>query len=236
MPQKTDYEQGTPSWVDLQTTDQAAGKEFYASLLGWSYDDQPMPQGGTYSMALLKGETVAAIAPMPPGAPEGMPPMWNTYIAVDDVDATLEKVGPAGGQVLMPAMAVGDAGTMVNEPGALIWNELITDKPESALAFYEAVLGVSSGTMEMGPGETYHLLKVGETEVGGCMQPPMPDVPNHWHVYFAVPDADATAAQASSAGGQIAVEPFDIPTVGRSAVLMDPQGAMFSVLTPAAQQ
>ena len=166
MPTRTEYEQGTPSWVDLQTTDQDAGKEFYASLLGWSYDDRPMPQGGTYSMALLNGETVAAIAPMPPGAPEGRPPMWNTYIAVDDIAATVEKVGPAGGQVFMPPMAVGDAGTMafvadptgavvglwqanqhigatlVNEPGALIWNELITDKPESALAFYEAVLGV----------------------------------------------------------------------------------------------
>ena len=55
-------------------------------------------------------------------------------------------------------------------------------------------------------------------------------------VYRSLSDADATAAQASSAGGQVAVEPFDIPTVGRSAVLMDPQGAMFSVLTPAAQQ
>jgi uncharacterized protein len=91
MPKKTEYEQGTPSWVDLQTTDQAAGKEFYASLLGWSYDDQPMPQGGTYSMALLKGETVAAIAPMAPGAPEGMPPMWNTYIAVDDIGQSAHR-------------------------------------------------------------------------------------------------------------------------------------------------
>src|SRR6476646_7321364 len=64
MPKKTEYEQGTPSWVDLQTTDQDAGKKFYAALLGWSYDDRPMPQGGTYSMALVNGETVAAIAPM----------------------------------------------------------------------------------------------------------------------------------------------------------------------------
>ena len=124
MPKKTEYKQGTPSWVDLQTTDQDAGKTFYASLLGWSYDDQPMPQGGAYSMALLNGETVAAIAPMPPGAPEGMPPMWNTYIAVDDVDATLKKVGPAGGQVLMPTMAVGVTGS-ANRParscGVTIW-------------------------------------------------------------------------------------------------------------------
>jgi predicted enzyme related to lactoylglutathione lyase len=94
---------------------------------------------------------------------------------------------------------------------------------------------VSSASVEMGPGQTYHMLKVGETEVGGCMEPPMPDVPNHWHVYFAVADADATAVQAGAQGGQIAVEPFDIPSVGRSAVLADPQGALFSVLTPAAQ-
>ena len=97
MPKKTEYAQGTPDWVDLQTTDQNAAKQFYSSLFGWSYDDQPMPgDGGVYSMATLNGETVAAIAPMPPGAPAGMPPMWNTYLAVDDVDAAVDKVGLRG--------------------------------------------------------------------------------------------------------------------------------------------
>jgi hypothetical protein len=168
MPKKTEYAQGTPCWIDLQTTDQSGGKKFYTSLLGWSYDDRSMPgTSAVYSMALLSGETVAAIAPMPPGAPEGMPPMWNTYLAVDDVDAAAEKVVPAGGQVLMPPMDIVDSGrmafvadptgatvglwqanqhigaTLVNEPGTLIWNELITDKPDSALAFYEAVVGLT---------------------------------------------------------------------------------------------
>jgi predicted enzyme related to lactoylglutathione lyase len=261
MPKKTEYAQGTPCWIDLQTTDQDAAKEFYTSLLGWSYDDRPMPgTEAVYSMALLNGETVAAIAPMPPGAPDGMPPMWNTYLAVDDVDAAVEKVGPAGGQVLMPPMDITDAGrmafvmdptgapvglwqanqhigaTLVNETGAVIWNELITDKPDAALAFYEAVVGLEHATMEMGPDDSYILLKAGGTEVGGCMEPPMPEVPNHWNVYFAVDDADASADEATAEGGQITVEPFDIPTVGRSAVLADPQGAVFSVMTPAAQQ
>ena len=261
MPTKSEYAQGTPSWVDLQTTDQSAAKQFYTSLLGWSYDDDPMPDGGgVYAMARLKGETVAAIAPMPLGAPDGMPPMWNTYIAVDDVDATIDKVAPAGGQVLMPATDIGEAGrmafvadptgaavglwqanqhigaTLVNEAGAVMWNELITDKPETALAFCEAVLGITHATMEMAPGQTYNVLKAGGNDVGGCMEPPMPGVPNHWHVYFAVDDADATAAQATEQGGQVIVEPFDIPSVGRSALLADPQGAMFSVLKPAPQQ
>src|SRR6201993_2797316 len=258
MPQISQYAQGTPNWVDLQTTDQSAAKQFYASLLGWSFDDNPMPQGGVYSMATLNGEAVAAIAPMPPGA-EGRPPMWNTYIAVDDVDAAVDKVGPAGGQVLMAPFDIGEAGpmafvrdrtvpavglwqanrhigaTLVGEPGAPIWNELITDKPDSALAFYEAVVGVTHSDVEMGPGQHYTLLKVGESDVGGCTEPQMPGVPNHWHVYFAVDDADATAAKASAEGGQVVAEPFDIPSVGRCAVLSDPQGAVFSVLKSTGQ-
>ncbi len=260
MPKRTEYAQGTPCWIDVQTTDPAAAKKFYGSLFGWNFDDQPSPDGRVYSMAMLNGETVAAVAPMSPGAPEGMPPVWNTYIAVDDVDAAVGRVAPAGGQVLMPGFDIGDAGrmafiadptgaavalwqanqhigaTLVNETSAVIWNELITDKPESALAFYDAVVGLEHSTMEMAPGQNYTVLKVGGSDIGGCMEPPMPGVPNHWHVYFAVDDADAVAAEASAEGGQIAVAPFDIPSVGRSAVLTDPQGATFSVLQPAPQE
>lgn len=260
MPKRTEYAQGTPNWVDLQTTDQPAAKKFYASLFGWDYDDNPMPQGGVYSMATVNGETVAAIMPMPSGGPDGMPPTWNTYIAVDEVDAAVDKVAPAGGQVLMGPGDVGDAGrmafvadptgatvglwqagqhigaTLVNETGAVIWNELITGNPDSALAFYEAVVGMTYSTVEMGPGQPYRLLKAGETEVGGCIEPPMPGVPTHWEVYFAVDNAEDTAAKVTTAGGQILVEPFDIPSVGRCAVLTDPQGAVFSVLKPGLQQ
>ena len=63
----------------------------------------------------------------------------------------------------------------------------------------------------------------------------MAGVPNHWHVYFAVDDAEGTVATATAGGGQILAEPFDIPSVGRCAVLTDPQGAVFSVLKPAQQ-
>ena len=118
----------------------------------------------------------------------------------------------------------------------MIWNELLTEKLDSALPFYEAVVGMSHAAMEMAPGQHYTILKAGGEDVGGCMQPPMPDVPNHWHVYFAVDDADATAAKASAGGGSVVAEPFDIPSVGRCAVLSDPQGAVFSVLKPAPQQ
>lgn len=256
MPTKSEYVQGTPNWVDLQTNDQSAAKDFYAALFGWTYQDNAMPQGGVYAMAMRNGQTVAAIAPMPPGAPPEMPPMWNTYVAVDDVDATVGKVAPAGGQVMMPAFDIGDSGrmafvadpsgapvglwqakdhigaTLVNESGTVIWNELLTDKLESALPFYENVLGIGASEMEMAPGEYYTVLKVGGTDVGGAMKLQMPGIPNHWHVYFAVDDPDAIAAKATAAGGQVVAEPFDIPTVGRIAVLCDPQGGTFSVMKP----
>jgi predicted enzyme related to lactoylglutathione lyase len=266
MPKQIEYLQGTPNWVELKTSDQSAAKEFYGSLLGWSFDDQLIPQDGVYSMATLRGEAVAAIAPIPAGASDAMPLSWNTYIAVDDVDATSEKVEAAGGQVITAASDVGDAGrmawvadptgavvglwqagrhigaTLVNEPGALFWNELLTDKPDTAIAFYEAVLGVTHVSVDAAPSTKYHSLKVAGHDVAGCVKPPMRGVPNRWHNYFAVDDADATAHEVVAKGGRIAVDPFDIPwatllkrevgaAVGRAAVVADPQGGLFGVMT-----
>jgi uncharacterized protein len=255
MPKRTSYAQGTPNWVDLQTTDTAGAKAFYGQLFGWMFDDQPMPQGGPYSMATLGGESVAAIAPQSPElAAAGAPPMWNTYLAVDSVDDTAAKVEAAGGQVAMAPFDVMDAGrmafiidpsgaavalwqasqhigaTLVNEPGTVTWNELITTDP-SAARFYEQLLGITTSTMDMGIGP-YTLFEVGGQQVGGTVAPQQPGTPNHWHVYFAVADADATAAKVAELGGKILAGPFDSP-VGRIAVAQDPQGAVFSFMQPA---
>src|SRR5258707_14920822 len=161
MPVRTSYAQGTPNWVDLQTTDQAAAKAFYAGVFGWSYDDQPMDGDAVYSIAKIGDESVAAIAPQSPElVAAGAPSMWNTYLAVDSVDEVSAKVGPAGGTVAMEPFDVMDAGRMafvldpsgaavalwqagqhigsslLNEPGTGIWNRLITDSP-AAVSFYD---------------------------------------------------------------------------------------------------
>jgi uncharacterized protein len=252
MPVITSYAQGTPNWVDLQTSDQDAAKAFYSGLFGWTYDDQPMPQGPVYSMAMLGGHPVAAIAPQSPElAVAGAPPMWNTYLAVDSVDEAAGQVEAAGGKVGMAPFDVMDAGrmafvldpsgaavalwqanqhigaTLVNEPGAVTWNELITADP-GAVTFYADVLGMTTSTMDMGGGP-YTVFEAGGRMVGGTTAPQMPGVPNHWHVYFEVADADAAAATAAGLGGTVIVPPFDIP-VGRIAVIGDPQGAVFSII------
>ncbi len=110
MPDRDSYTPGTPSWIDVQTSDQEAAKRFYGGLFGWTYDDQPMPQGPVYSMGTIRGRHVAAIAPLPPQ--QGIPPHWNTYVTVSDVDATTARVPDAGGTVVMPGFDVMDAGRM----------------------------------------------------------------------------------------------------------------------------
>ena len=251
MPTRDSYAQGTPNWVDLQTTDQAAAKAFYTGVFGWSYDDQPMEGDAVYSIARIGAESVAAIAPQSPElAAAGAPPMWNTYLAVDSADEASAKVGPAGGTVAMEPFDVMDAGrmafvldpsgaavalwqagqhigsTLVNEPGTVVWNELITDDP-AAVTFYEQVLGMTTATAEMG-GNKYTMFQVAGKEVGGTVPPQMEGVPNHWHVYFAVADTDASAAKITELGGSVMLPPFDTP-IGKMAVVTDPQGAVFSL-------
>ncbi|HEU5171843.1 MAG TPA: VOC family protein [Gemmatimonadales bacterium] len=63
-----------------------------------------------------------------------------------------------------------------------------------------------------------------------AMPPAMGNVPPHWLIYVAVDDRDATVAKARDLGGSVIVPPADVPTVGRFAILADPQGAVFSVI------
>jgi len=257
MPDRTLYEQGTPNWVDLQTTDQSGAKAFYGQLFGWEFDDQPMPDGQVYSMALKRSGSVAAIAPQSPElAAHNAPTMWNTYIAVDDVDAATARADSSGGKVLMPAFDVVGAGrmsfvadpsgaavalwqardhvgaTVVNEPGAVVWNELVTDDVPAAVRFFEAVLGIGSEVQDMGIG-AYTMFTVAGRAVCGATPPQSAETPNHWHVYFQVEDVPATAAKAAALGGTALGAPIDTP-VGPMVTLKDPQGGTFTVMAPPA--
>jgi predicted enzyme related to lactoylglutathione lyase len=253
MPERNEYTPGTPNWIDLQTSDQSAAKTFYGSLFGWTYEDNPMDGGAVYSMAQLKGRDVGAIAPLGDAAAAGVPPHWNTYVSVSDVDATAALVPGAGGTVMMEPFDVVDAGRMAivadptggilalwqakNHPGAGLvnenatwsWNELMTTDVPKAAEFYNKVLGWTSETH---PGDMpYTEFKVNGNSIGGAMNPPMPGIPTMWGIYFNVDDCDATVEKAKSLGGALFNGPTDIEP-GRFAVLADPQGAVFNVITP----
>ncbi len=256
MPTRDSYQQGTPSWVDLATTDLAAAKEFYSAVFGWDYADQESPDGVDYSMAMRDGKTVAGLAQMGPERAEQMPPMWNTYLAVDDIDAVVAQVPDSGGTVMVPVTDIGEHGRMafitdpsgaavglwqagghagaqlVNEPGTLCWNECFTEHVESAAKFYDALLGTTHVTADMGGPEPYTTLNVGDDVVGGFMRRDPErhaEVPNCWTVYFATGDIDDTVAKVSSGGGSVLNGPFPTP-VGAMIVAADPQGAVFQAI------
>ncbi|MDQ1508645.1 MAG: uncharacterized protein QOG50_489 [Actinomycetota bacterium] len=254
MPARTEYAPGTPSWVDLQTSDPAGAKAFYSALFGWEFEDLPVGDDAEgnpafYSMAAKFGKNVAAIAPLPMA---GVPPHWNTYVTVADVDATAAEVEGAGGTVVMGAFDVMDAGRMavvadptgamvclwtpktsigaelVNEHGTLSWNELMSPDVPAAAKFYNKIFGWEANNLEM-PGMQYTEFKLGDRTIGGGMKPPMEGMPAVWGIYFAVDDTDKAAEIAKSKGGTVMQEPTDIPP-GRMAVIADPAGAMFSII------
>ena len=78
------------SWNELMTTDVEAAKAFYTGLLGWTTEDKPMPEMGmTYTLLKVGDTPVGGLMAMPPEAGP-MPPVWGSYVYVDDVDAAAQ--------------------------------------------------------------------------------------------------------------------------------------------------
>jgi uncharacterized protein len=248
------YEEGVFCWVDLMAHDMEAAKRFYGELFGWEL--APTDPNMHYSNATQDGELVAGISGMPDDMKaQGVPPMWNSYAWVEDCAKVEKAARENGATILAPTMQVGEHGTMmffqdpggapvgvwqpgthrgaglVNKPNSLCWNELCTRDVEGSKKFYAKVFGWTYESMPMGDFD-YTLAKVGERQNGGIM--PMvgemwEGIPPHWMVYFAVADTDEIVRKCEQLGGQIKVPPMDI-SVGRFAVLSDPQGGVFSVL------
>jgi uncharacterized protein len=253
---KTTYAAGTPCWIDLGAQDVAAALAFYGGLFGWTGEPGP-PETGGYVMCQLGDAPVAGIGPLMSGQPSA----WNTYFASDDLDDTAGRIAKAGGQVLMPPMDIMDIGRMglftdasgatfgvwqkgtfagagvVNEPGSLIWNELMTRDVDGAKEFYATALGLGAKTSDAAGGVAYTEWLVDDASIAGLMPtdgPQFPaDLPAHWMVYFAVADITASTASATALGGSVSVPPTQIP-IGTFSVVTDPAGAFFAMIQMAA--
>ena len=111
---------GTFCWNELMTRDVERAKKFYADTIGWSFEGMPMPGGGgTYWIAKMADQPVAGIFDI--SAPEFGPvrESWMAYIAVDDVDARVEKALAAGAKQMKPTFDVPGVGriAILMEPG-----------------------------------------------------------------------------------------------------------------------
>lgn len=119
--------------------------------------------------------------------------------------------------------------------GHFYWNELMTRDAERDKTFYADALGWSFEGMPM-PDGTYWLAKVGGTPVAGLFPinaPQFEGVPEGWMAYIAVDDVDARVTKAQALGAKLMKPIFDVPGVGRIAVLTEPGGAGVGWMTPA---
>ena len=248
MGERTSYTPGTFSWAELATNDADSAKAFYASVFGWEYRDNPIPGGQVYSMALRGGKDVAAVF----GSDE--PPHWNCYVTVESAEATAVRAAELGATVAAEAFDVMEVGRMaviidpvgaalclwepkshigaslVNAPGAMTWNDLITPEPAQSASFYGELFGWTTEEMEGASG--YRVIKNGERTNGGMMplDPRMGATPPNWMPYFGHEDVDTLVTEIAGLGGQVFNGPMRM-LQGAIAVLGDPQGAAFAVWT-----
>lgn len=241
---------GVPCWTDLMVPDPAAVKPFYEAVLGWTFTEPDDTYGG-YVMGMRDGAPVAGMGPLLPGSRAG----WTMYFASDDMDATAVAIRSAGGTVVRDPDSVGPLGRMLiasdptgavfgiwqagtfagsaiaNEAGALVWEDLRSQDPDAARAFYGSVFGFGFAGVDMASADYTTFALSGETEprggIGGMMD--AEGVGSHWLVYFGVAEMDAALAAAAATGGSAPIPPFDTP-YGRMAGLTDPAGVSLWII------
>lgn len=250
----THYPDGLFCWIDLSTTDVEAAKSFYSQLFGWETEDRPTDMGTHYTMLQIAGKNVAGLGPLSPDMQaQGVPPFWSSYVKHSDVDAVAARAEAAGGQLLFPPMDVMSEGRMtmiqdptgavvgvwqpqnhtgaelVNQPNTLIWNELQTRAGDKAQAFYKAVFGWEGQADKSG----YVLFSQDGRRQAGMilMDDSWGDVPSNWAVYIFVEDVESTINTAQELGGNVLVPATVAGEMGKFAVLQDPQGAVFTVMS-----
>lgn len=247
---------GTPTWTDLLTPNPDGARAFYHAIFGWEYDIGG-PEYGGYTTNRLGSRNASGLSGMPPHLPP-QATAWGLYFATHNIEADVARAVELGASVVYPVMAVEPFGSMVtlkdptgamfslwqakmhvgwqvvNEPGSVAWHELYTADAKTAKAFYAALLGASADPMP--GGLEYYVMKHGDDSLCGIMQidPAWGAMPTCWVNYFAVANADESAALITKLGGKI-MGPVDDSPFGRIAAAMDPYGAMFKIIQPPAQ-
>ena len=244
-----------PVWIDLSSTDAAGAREYYSKLFGWKAEPEKDPAAGGYAIARLDGKDVAGIGGTQD--PNG-PSAWMVYIGTHDADAMAKKIEAEGGKIVAPPFDVMDVGRMsvfqdptgafisIWQPkgmpgfavqrrsGAFSWAELNSRGIDKAKPFYKKVFGWGTKDSPMGEGQgDYTEFQLGEESISGGMEmnPMVPkEVPSYWMVYFGTTNVDKSFEKAIELGGKEMVSPMDFPG-GRFAIVSDPQGAMFGLMS-----
>lgn len=252
MPQR----HGTFVWYELMTTDTAAARAFYGSVVGWQAQDGPVPDM-PYTLFQAGDAMAAGMMTLPDELREhGVPPHWLGYVHADDVDATVERLLALGGVVHVEPQDIPGIGRFAvvgdpqgaafalwkgdgegpdqscatGTPGRIGWHELLAGDWQEVFPFYAELFGwTKAEAMDMGEMGVYQLFNAGGQTVGGMFsKPPAVPVP-FWLYYFNVENIDAGIERVRSGGGQILMGPIEVPGGGWVIQAIDPQGALFAL-------
>ena len=255
-----EWKKGEFCWTEVAVSDLEKAKGFYSKVLGWEYDEVPMPNdsGTSYLMWKVKGVQSGGMFELADEQKKmNIPSHWLNYFHTDSTDDFVSNAKKGGCQVTVPPMDVGDMGRMciMADPagasfacwqpgknqkdmaprfsqGKVAWRELMTTDVEKAGKFYSTILGWDIESADMGE-FTYHSFKLGDSYEAGMLQitPDMGGMPSNWVTYINVDDCDEAVGRIEANGGKALHEIRDVPQVGRFCTVMDNVGATFAVIT-----
>jgi uncharacterized protein len=244
---------GCFAWYELMTTDVAAAKAFYGDVVGWGAQDASTPQL-QYSLFTAGKVPVCGLMDLPEeGRRMGARPRWMGYVAVNDVDVTADRIKRLGGAVFVPPTGtnighisvVADPQTAVfalisglkvgrqepaesGRPGRVGWHELLSADWARAFAFYSEIFDWQKPHTEISQ-DVYHPFSACGLTIGGMFTRHPTDPPPFWLLYFNVDDIEAAEERVKAAGGQVFLNPVEMPGGTSIARCADPQGAAFAL-------
>ncbi|WP_033341876.1 VOC family protein [Catenuloplanes japonicus] len=237
------YPEGTPCWAELIGEEPADATAFYGELFGWKTDDR------TFRLRDLAAAGLSDVD----STPGVTGSTWATYVAVEDIEATAVLVADAGGTVLRPAHEMPNGGlgalftdpdgavfgafekkstfggAQINEePGASCWFELSSPNPETISSFYGKIFHWAEQNMEYTPGVQYSEFVTSSARTVAGMR--TTEGAARWLTCFEAEDVATTAGRCVALGGSV-VAGMRAATMGAYAILADPSGAEFGVIS-----
>ncbi|MCZ7456262.1 VOC family protein [Streptomyces sp. WMMC940] len=236
------------------TQDLRAAEKFYGAVLGWEF--QPTRLGDEFSVAFAEGAPVAGIGALSRALQ--VPVEWTPYFAVDDADATADRIRERSATVAVGPLrfGTGRAALAADRDGAVFgiwqgkaipdwrlgrdsapaWLELRTRDAFDAAIFYAEILDWAceqEDCCQVAYEDDHvvlrrHVHTVARITGGRVDAAPDPRIRPCWHVYFYVPDIEKAVRTAVRLGGSV-VSSTSASAAVPWATLRDPDGGVFSV-------
>jgi predicted enzyme related to lactoylglutathione lyase len=252
MPLRDDAPVGAPCWVDLFTSDPERTQAFYNELFGWTCETAGPEYGGYFNFSK---DGVQVAGGMRNDGDAGTPDHWSVYLASPNAEATVKAADSRGSAVIVPAMPVGELGSMavvtdpggdaigvwqpglhkgfgiLGETGTPSWFELHSRAYDASVQFYRDVFGWDTHAVSDAPEFRYTTLGEGDSQLAGIMDASVfpADAPTGWSIYFGTDDTDKSLARTVDLGGKIVLPAEDTP-YGRLAQASDPTGSLFKLV------